>query len=1210
MLTSIKVFTGNTITVGQPVGITLNKVQGVLEEGVKYSLQFKVINYSSINTLNYIYVGAQKVSNIDISQGTVIDTVDEKEVRLCSVEFTASSKMTNPVIKIGRNMVSSDTSNTLIYELTDFQLERGYKTNYSPNSNDLQIVKTDLESKINQLADSLQFYVAKNDFDNLGNQVSSALGQIEVSTGEISLKVEQTDIDNAKNELEGTVDQKIEDAKAEIKVTTDSISQRVSATETISATNQQQLDNLNVDLKTNYSTTHEMNSAIEQKANQITQSVSQSYVTKDEVDAIGVGGTNILLHSADYSNTSLWIRENAWATSSEYRGSCIYTTDYAWSDIGYNVNDLYDREVIELNTKYTFSCYVRSNNEAYQPDIHFYGHDNHSEQGAYVATVSTTWKRISVTFEWYDFSIRDYPIRFEATTDTPQIGYYLEWAGFKLEKGMKATDWTPAPEDATEGENKWLFEKYASDLAENSPTSVYPTFDDIKPGYLLSSELVPYVPYIENYDYACLAKVTTNLYFEADSTHTLTCTTCGNGSWYLNGQLVDTTDSYQSKQITFYFRKGWNKLTVLYFEIGDSVYIEGEIDYTKMNAYNIGSIDEYGIYLNDKLISNYATKSEVTQTATDLTVKFTESGGANLLHNGHAYKDPQGNIPYWSNNGGGEFNILGDALGGVRGNYFSLSMPQGIIYNDWIELKGNTHYVYQAQVCTGSPFTGNHNVPLHYWFSSNKSDIDRNDSVEFLDYNTTVSYDHTWTQIYIHFRTTEDVYMKPFIYGMDSSISPFYITEIMLSESRVVQRYSPHPSEVYDGITQIDKDGITVTQSNAKTKTTMSANGFAITRTDKNADIFRVGSNGLLTLNGVFKCYKDDANMSGARLEASGAIMSGYNSTGGSNPVFASGLWTDENMGYFSVGYTNALTTDENGCLWMSPQQGNTGCRLTYSKLSGSNMVSTNLYFQKDGALLFSTNINGLNSTDDRYTYQFDSGVSTRALRCDNLRTHNIYPRNTGSHDIGSASMRFKDIFGDSLCTTNSQLRLGTVTSSGAWQTYGALDINSKDGYVYPDKGNGQLSLGTSSARFHTIYLVNSPSVSSDERLKTDIHYLDEPMPEEPTILDGRVERNMHITTKDMYDFVKDDLKLASYRYNVNLERGITTTDYGFIAQDVLYTKVGSELIQLDDKNDSDSTLSYNQGNYISTLAGALQEAINKIEVLEKKVQELESKLV
>ena len=604
------------------------------------------------------------------------------------------------------------------------------------------------------------------------------------------------------------------------------------------------INDINNNLTTNYSTTSQMNSAIEQKANQITQSVSQSYATKEEVNTIGVGGTNLLLHSSDYSDTSIWIRERAWVESYKYRGACVYTTDQAWADIGYSVNNLYDRGVIEPNTKYTFSCYVRSNNEAYQPNIHFYGHDNHSEQGAYVATASTTWKRISITFQWYDFSIRDYPIRFEATIGTPQSGCYLEWAGFKLEKGTKVTDWTPAPEDSTESENKWLFEKYASDLA-NNPTATYPTFDDIKPGCLLSSELVSYFSSTGDYGSTYLGKLTASFYFEADSTQTLTCTTDDNSSWYLNGQLVDTAFSCEPKQITFYFRKGWNKLTVLYLEGhgGDGVSVEGLSGYTKMNAYNMGNIDEYGIYLNNKLISNYATKSEVTQTASDLIVKFTASGGVILLHNGHAYRDQQGNIPYWINNGGSVFDIYGDARGGVRGNFFSLSMPSGMQYNDWIELKANTHYVYQAQVWVGSPFTGNHIVPLHYWFSSNKSDVNKNDSVEFLDYNTTVSYAQTWTQIYIHFRTTEDVYMKPFIYGVDSSISPFYITEIMLSESRVVQRYSPHPSEVYDGITRIDKDGIQVSQSNIATTTKMNANGFYINK--NGTDVFKVDSSGL-----------------------------------------------------------------------------------------------------------------------------------------------------------------------------------------------------------------------------------------------------------------------------------------------------------------------------------------------------------------------------
>jgi hypothetical protein len=235
---------------------------------------------------------------------------------------------------------------------------------------------------------------------------------------------------------------------------------------------------------------------------------------------------------------------------------------------------------------------------------------------------------------------------------------------------------------------------------------------------------------------------------------------------------------------------------------------------------------------------------------------------------------------------------------------------------------------------------------------------------------------------------------------------------------------------------------------------------------------------GDLDLQGTFTSYKSKSNKQSNYLKTSGAMMFGYNDIGGKYPVFASGLWTDENMGYFSVGYTRADVSDANGCLWISPQHENAGCRLTYSKTVGTDVVSTNLYFQKDGSIDFITSMRGANDNDDTYTYRFDSGVSTKALRCNTLRTHNIYPRYPGSNDIGSASMRFKDIYADSLSTTNSQLRLGTVTSSGAWQTYGALDINSKAGYVHPDKGTGQLSLGTSGMRFHTIYLINSPNIS------------------------------------------------------------------------------------------------------------------------------------
>ena len=52
--------------------------------------------------------------------------------------------------------------------------------------------------------------------------------EISAMKGQIALKVEQADIENAISEVEGVIDTKIDSAKAEIKVTTDTISQNVS----------------------------------------------------------------------------------------------------------------------------------------------------------------------------------------------------------------------------------------------------------------------------------------------------------------------------------------------------------------------------------------------------------------------------------------------------------------------------------------------------------------------------------------------------------------------------------------------------------------------------------------------------------------------------------------------------------------------------------------------------------------------------------------------------------------------------------------------------------------------------------------------------------------------------------------------------------------------------------------------------------------------
>lgn len=53
-----------------------------------------------------------------------------------------------------------------------------------------------------------------------------------------------------------------------------------------------------------------------------------------------------------------------------------------------------------------------------------------------------------------------------------------------------------------------------------------------------------------------------------------------------------------------------------------------------------------------------------------------------------------------------------------------------------------------------------------------------------------------------------------------------------------------------EGITSINKNGITVTASNVKSKTSMSADGFKITKTDTNEDVLKVNADGKLVMKG------------------------------------------------------------------------------------------------------------------------------------------------------------------------------------------------------------------------------------------------------------------------------------------------------------------------------------------------------------------------
>lgn len=220
----------------------------------------------------------------------------------------------------------------------------------------------------------------------------------------------------------------------------------------------------------------------------------------NSVNSLKIGGTNLLpdtnvntLNKVSGSQTRYW-SDSAMAdhvscefielTDSPVKGLKygVRQTSLATSG-GNNGRNLTwrDSEKIELidGEEYTLSCYARiiSGTQA-RLRFRFY---NSGNQTYLINITNTVWKRISQT------------IKVNKTTwggDYCNIGCgglcdtyaaTVELCGFKLEKGNKATDWTPAPEDINTNIN------IVSDVANQAMTQVNKTVKSITMHYLATT---------------------------------------------------------------------------------------------------------------------------------------------------------------------------------------------------------------------------------------------------------------------------------------------------------------------------------------------------------------------------------------------------------------------------------------------------------------------------------------------------------------------------------------------------------------------------------------------------------------------------------------------------------------------------------------------------------------------------------------------------
>ncbi len=193
---------------------------------------------------------------------------------------------------------------------------------------------------------------------------------------------------------------------------------------------QQDIDTAKGEMNTKYS-------SLEQNLDGFKTTVSDTYTTKDDLDDLQIGGRNLAMH-----------------TSSEW----IQTQVHQWSGgLGYHINGsdrtgkLVSFEEIGLNIgdDFTISIYLNAINKPINLRVDLYrgstlgeDYNNYSTATVEIGTTKRVVYTNTVTEEFPYFAI--YIGSGDITDATVTIEQYK---CLKIEKGNKATDWTPAPED-------------------------------------------------------------------------------------------------------------------------------------------------------------------------------------------------------------------------------------------------------------------------------------------------------------------------------------------------------------------------------------------------------------------------------------------------------------------------------------------------------------------------------------------------------------------------------------------------------------------------------------------------------------------------------------------------------------------------------------------------------------------------------------------
>ena len=481
-----------------------------------------------------------------------------------------------------------------------------------------------------------------------------------------------------------------------------------------------------------------------------------------------------------------------------------------------------------------------------------------------------------------------------------------------------------------------------------------------------------------------------NLYTRATSSKSLVA-----NQWIKCWSRISNTNSKNTDKVDIYDNSNFgvvmlNETSSMTYQIRN---IQGEIgnipsEYTPAPEDVQSQIDT----INTNLSTSYATKSELTQTNNSIVAKFSESGGYNLIRNSTG---AGGNTNGWTHTGTSMGVEPNDGIGSASRYYLYLdngtTTTERYAYSSRFKLKPNTTY----------RFTGY----FHNYTKCTSFEVFVLSSTSLADTDTTTGYtnvhqlitatttNNSWKKFTTTFTTPAST--KSGILRIDNNgynqsgtnSNRVHWNCLILTEGEMEVPWSPHPSEVYDGITKIDKDGIKVTQSNYNGYTQMKADGFYVNNGSEN----------------VISITKDGSYFKGKVVVTSGStvptsVLSGTISSSQLNSTITSDISTAKTNASTAVSTANTAKSTADTA---STNASNAVSTANTANTNASNAVST-ANTAKSTADTASTNASNAVKTANTASTNASNAVST-ANTANTNASNAVSTANTASTNASNA---------------------------------------------------------------------------------------------------------------------------------------------------------------------------------------------------------------